>query len=210
MLSGRLRNLGIDCRKSGLLVADEDRPGALAAYAESIGEVVPRTFAVLTAKGAHYYLRQPEGEPLGNGTGRLTGIGVDIRGAGGFVVAPGSVHQTGVVYRPADPEVPVAPAPDWLLTALRAPRAVPPGRGTGAVSTYGRLRGLVATVLAAAPGQRNNTLFWSACRVADLIAAGQVDQAAAVEVLTRAATAVGLGSSEADATIASALREVRS
>jgi hypothetical protein len=208
-LSHGSRNIGIDCGKSLLLVVDGDRPGAFAAYAASVGQVIPATFTVATRKGAHSYLRQPAGAPLGNGTGGLSGYGIDIRGRGGFVVAPGSIHETGVIYTPADPRMPVAATPEWLIAALRpAPAEGASGRRRGrpAVPAYGRLRGVVATVLSAAPGERNNTLYWSACRAAEMVAAGEVDQRGAVEVLTRAGEAIGLGAGEVEATIASGLR----
>jgi hypothetical protein len=207
-LSRGLRNLGVDCGRSGLLVVDEDRPGAFAEFAASIGEVVPETFTVSTSKGAHFYFRQPAGEPHGNGRGALAGRGVDIRGKGGFIVAPPSVHQTGALYMPLDASRPVIPAPAWLVASLRA---VPPGavgrpaplRREG--SAYGRLRGVVAAVLDAKPGERNNTLFWAGCRCAEMVTAGHVDEAVVVDLLTRAGESAGLGPGEVQATIASAL-----
>lgn len=210
-LSRGLRNLGIDCGKSGLLVVDEDVPKAFAEYAASIGMTVPETFAVDTAKGRHWYHQQPEGEPLGNSRGALSGRGIDIRGHGGFVVAPGSIHETGVIYTPVDASMPIAPAPAWLVSALQSvsQQAGYPQQAAGCRgSVYGRLRGVVATVLAAAPGERNTILYWSACRAAEMVAEGAVDEGAAVSALAQAGEAVGLGTSEVRATIASAMRGV--
>jgi len=73
-------------------------------------------------------------------------------------------------------------------------------------SAYGRLRGLVAAVLDAKPGERNNVLFWTACRAAELVAAGQVDEAAAAAALTMAGKSAGLGPGEVTATIASGMK----
>ena len=211
-LSRGLRNLGIDCGKSGLLVVDEDRPGAFESYAASAGHVVPVTFMVITGKGRHVYFRQPPGGLLGNGTGALSGRGMDVRGNGGFVVGPGSVHHTGVRYTPVDVADPVVPAPGWLVGALITPPACAPGhlglRLHG--SPDARLRGLVATVLDAQVGERNNLLHWASCRAAEMIAAGQLDRDVAVDVLARGGEAVGLGPGEVQATIASALRRAAS
>jgi hypothetical protein len=217
-LAGRLRNIGVDTRKSGLLVVDEDQPGAFTAYAASTGQEIPQTFTVATAKGRHFYFRQPGGDPLGNGTGALP-PGIDIRGAG-YVVAPGSVHETGVRYTPIDSAVPVAAAPDWLIAALRAPRPgtsfrQPPGTGR-AVSVPVRLRGVLAVVLDAKPpgpggkppGERNECLYWASCRAAEMVAAGELDQATARRVLTDAGEATGLGSGAVAATIDSAMKRV--
>ncbi len=207
-LSRGPRNLGIDCGKSGLLVIDEDAPGAFGQYGQSIGQVVPVTFTVTTAKGRHVYFRQPPGAPLGNGTGALAGRGIDVRGNGGYVVGPGSVHHTGVRYTPVEVSAAIVPAPGWLVTTLRSPR---PARSRPELprrhgSAQGRLRGAVATVLDAQPGERNNRLHWAACRAAEMIAARQLDQAAAIDALTRAGETVGLGPGEINATITSALR----
>jgi hypothetical protein len=118
-LTRDLRNYGIDTLKSGLLVVDEDRLHAFTEHAASISLVIPETFTVTTAQGRHFYFRQPPGEPLGNGTGTLPD-GIDIRGRG-YVVGPGSVHETGVIYMPGDLATPIAPIPEWLVTVLRSP-----------------------------------------------------------------------------------------
>ena len=202
------RNLGIDCGKSGYLVIDEDTPGAFDQYAHSIGQfVVPVTFTVTTAKGRHVYFRQPPGPPLGNGTGALSGRGIDVRGRGGYVVGPGSVHQTGVLYTPIEVSTAIVPAPSWLISALHTapPERIRPSLARHG-SAQGRLRGAVAAVLDAQPGERNNLLHWAACRAAEMIAAGHLDRATAIDALTEAGEAVGLGAGEVQATIASALK----
>src|SRR5690606_24542765 len=124
---------GVACGPSRLLVVDEDRPGAFAEFADSLGETIPRTLTVTTAKGRHFYFRQPDGVTLGNATGRLAGRGIDIRGRGGYVIGPGSRHETGVVYTPIDPAAPIRPAPAWPIKPRPArPRTqapVPPPHG---------------------------------------------------------------------------------
>ena len=44
--------------------------------------------------GFHYFFRQPVGSLLGNRRGSLPD-GVDVRGAGGWIVAPGSTRPDG-------------------------------------------------------------------------------------------------------------------
>src|SRR6516164_12115 len=82
---------------AGLVVIDCDRhPGGsdgikafnrlLSANGGNLADV-PMT---KTARGgAHLFFRQPPGEPLGNGRGELPD-GIDVRGVGGFVIAPGA------------------------------------------------------------------------------------------------------------------------
>jgi hypothetical protein len=210
MLADGPWNLGVACKMSDLLVIDEDRPGAFAAFAESIGETITRTFTVTTAKGRHFYYRQDQGAPLGNGRGRLAGQGIDVRGGGsgngGYVVGPGSVHVTGVVYTPADSSAPILPVPGWLAEALHpAPRPEPGARRP--VSTFSALKGLVRIVLEATPERdRNTRLFWSSCRAAELVSAGRLDEATATAVLVDAATRIGLPETEARRTVQSAFR----
>jgi Bifunctional DNA primase/polymerase, N-terminal len=215
-LAGGPWNIGIACKQSCLLVVDEDRPGAFAAFAASTGQAVEPTFAVDTAKGRHWYYRQGEGAPLGNSRGRLAGHGIDIRGGGsgngGYVVGPGSVHETGVVYTPVDPALPIQSVPGWLAEALRPVQPPEPSRAAGRPSsTFGTLRGLIRVVLEGVPGvDRNDRLFWASCRAAEMVEAGQVDQPTAEAVLIDAALRAGLrgGEPEARRTVASGLRAV--
>lgn len=81
---------------------------------------LPETLEVITGSGGrHYYFRWPEGVDVRNSAGQL-GPGLDIRGQGGQVIAPGSIHpkhqatyewEGGIT--PDD--IPVAHAPQWLL-----------------------------------------------------------------------------------------------
>lgn len=205
-------NIGIACKQSRLLVVDEDRPGAFAGFAATAGETIEPTFAVTTAKGCHWYYRQGAGAPLGNGRGRLAGLGIDIRGGGagngGYVVGPGSVHATGVTYLPADPSAEIRPLPEWLAQALRPPAPAPPGPGRPA-GTFAALKGLVRVVLEATPeSDRNSRLYWSACRAAGLVAEGRTDEVTVTEVLVDAAARMGLPEAEARRTVASGLKTV--
>jgi hypothetical protein len=51
---------------------------------------------------------------VSNSAGKL-GLGLDIRGEGGYILAPPSVHETGHVYCWSVDCAPMAMAPDWLL-----------------------------------------------------------------------------------------------
>lgn len=67
-----------------------------------------------------------------------------------------------------------------------------------------RLAGLLRTVHTAPHGKRNDTLHWAACRVGEMIAAGEVtDVGQATDALTTVALATGLESSEVRGTIRS-------
>jgi Bifunctional DNA primase/polymerase, N-terminal len=216
-------NLAVACKHSGLVVADDDDHGAVERYAASVGETVPPTFAVNTAKGRHYYFRQDPAAPLGNGEGRLRGLGINIRGGagnGGYVVAPGSVHETGVIYTPVDSSAKILPVPGWLAEALRPVSSTVPARRYAPVplrpgSHAERvLTGLVDKVLHAQPpapgvgGERNNLLFWAACQGFKHVSHGLLTEADVRSSLLEAAIQNGLGHAGALATIDSARRNV--
>lgn len=222
MFSRGLRNPAIPCKANNLLVVDEDDPGAFTAYAESVGQEIPPTFAVSTAKGTHWYWRPPEGVELGNGVGMLKGRGIDVRGTrglGGYVIGPGGVHETGVIYQPVDPDAPILPAPAWLVEALQTKPEPTVRRATtwsgpvqGAGKPYRVLTALVQTVLdapaptATTPGGRNNLLFWAGCRMYEHANHGLFDPAAGRAALLEAARRRGMSDGAAEATLDSAAR----
>ncbi len=76
--------------------------------------------------GAQYFYHEP-GFMIRNSAGKL-GPGIDVRGEGGFVVAPPSIHPSGNEYRWAEGrspwEVKLAPAPAWLIEKLRPKSAI--------------------------------------------------------------------------------------
>ena len=47
--------------------------------------------------GEHYYYRAPKGAAIRNNVGKL-GEGLDLRGVGGYVIAPPSLHISGHPY----------------------------------------------------------------------------------------------------------------
>lgn len=203
------RNIIVACLPSRLLVVDEDVLGGLAAFAASIGESVPETFAIHTSRGPHYYFRPPQGVRLGNATGALKGYGVDVRGGagrfGGYVIGAGSLHASGVIYTPADMDAPILPAPDWLVTALTpAPSALKAAdhraRSRSDQSTTG-VAGLVSWLSRVQEGNRNKSLHWCACRAAE-----QDLGESAFEELVSVAVSIGLDESASRRTVASARR----
>ncbi|WP_078609238.1 bifunctional DNA primase/polymerase [Streptomyces californicus] len=192
-----------------LLVVDSDRHGAIEEAAAAFGHRHESTMRVSTAKGYHDYYWAPASLHLGNGLGQLRGkFDGDVRSGNAYVIGPGSLHATGVLYEVEDPEHPPMYAPAWLLNALHnppappAPRAAPPG----GQRTYGDLLGLVTFVLDSQEGQRNERLFWAACRAFEHAAAGRVAPNAVADALADAATRIGLSDTEARAAIRSAYR----
>ncbi|MEV7090237.1 bifunctional DNA primase/polymerase [Streptomyces sp. NPDC093085] len=158
---------------------------------------LPETVVVLTPSGGrHIWLTGPSNVVVPNSAGRLA-PGIEVRGAGGYLVGPGSVTARGAYRLAAGAEGrPPAPCPRALLRLLTPP---PGPRHAQEAPTRGH--GLVRFVLAAHEGQRNTRLFWAACRAYEH---GFGD--ALTRDLVEAAVRTGLPEHEARATIASAAR----
>jgi hypothetical protein len=106
--------LDIDLRDGG--------PESLATL-ERTGGPLPETAKARTGGGGmHLFFRYPAGERVGNSAGRL-GLGLDVRGEGGYVIVPPSRTQS--AYEWLDRMPPADPT--WLLKCLRAQ---PSGEGT--------------------------------------------------------------------------------
>jgi hypothetical protein len=118
--SGNPRNVGIHCGKSGLLVIDEDAPGAFAKFAADHGVTIPETYTVTTAKGKHYYFADTQAGTLGNREGAFRDYDINVRSGNGYVIAPGSKHASGITYTPNGIHT-VAPLPDWVVEAIQGP-----------------------------------------------------------------------------------------
>ncbi|MEV0592468.1 bifunctional DNA primase/polymerase [Nonomuraea cavernae] len=203
-------NVGIACGPSDLLVIDldlpkpgEHPPAAWAQRGIASGEQVFRhlcaehgqpypddTRTVTTRRGGlHLYFSAPPGRHLGNTSGaRGKGLGwlIDTRGAGGYVVAPGSyvAARDGTGPYTLTRDQPPAPLPDWLTAALIPPPPQPASTTSVAellaglparrLSTYGHaaLTGEIERVTTAPDGGRNRALNLAAWKLGKLIARG--------------------------------------
>ncbi len=202
---------------SGVVVIDVDPPQgdlSLERLMDAAYEL-PETLAVRTGSGGvHLYYLSPK-LPVANTAGRLPGVdlelpGIDLRGNGGYVVAPPSVHVSGSPYVWLEDEVELAPAPSWLQPADDAPvlRSAPVKLAAPGSSTpYGlaALTGELEELRSAPVGTRNHTLNRCAFRLGRLVAGGELSEAEAVATLRREATGRGLTLREVERTITSGL-----
>lgn len=108
---------GIGLATGQLTVIDFDlykNPDALAEFPYNL----PKTRVALTGGGGeHWYYRNTSGQIIRNNSERL-GAGIDVRGTGGYVVAPPSPHMSGRDYEWEDAFVPIAEIPSELVAAL--------------------------------------------------------------------------------------------
>lgn len=233
----------IDLAKIGLLVVDCDapnKPGAADGVAWFEARAASHGFEPETAPGCrtlsggrHFYFRQPSGEPLGNARGSLPPkqeCGIDIRGAGGYVIAAGASLPDGRSYEGRGNLLDALPLPDWLAALLRGDKAerlnekTPPAaerpapapvstRGSDArVAAYAEagVEAELAKVRGAGRGERNIVLNNAALALGGMVASGWITEGDVWAWLEDAASACGLvkddGIRSVRATIRSGLR----
>jgi hypothetical protein len=113
--------------ESDLLVLDVDVPKGPASLKRLTDEhgALPETPQVVTGTGGrHHWFHYPENGAR-NSAGKL-GEGLDTRGAGGYVVAPPSVHpKTGKPYMWVRARIKRASPPAWLLAEPNQNGAAP-------------------------------------------------------------------------------------
>lgn len=143
------------------------------------------------------------------------GAGIDVKSTGGYVVvAPSEIGPSksgpGGSYRwevsPFDVAVPRLPI--WLMTML-APCAPPPRRRPyeGSSGGSGEIDRLAKWVARGAEGERNNRLYWAACRVGEMAKEYKVSPRAAGQTLVSAAVQAGLESGNAVQTVNSGFKK---
>lgn len=213
-------NLGLRTgHASKITVIDDDSEDGAGARALDL----PATVTVVTGSGRrHYYFVSPQTR-LGNSASKLHDR-VDVRGDGGQVVFPGSIHpNTGQPYRwlegHSPEEIEIAQLPACIIQRLQPnervlgasaqsnaacrPPAPPPPQAC--LIAQRRLKKAVAEVANATEGERNHTLNRLAFALGGYVGAGVLDRRAVEEKLFLAARAIDLPEDEAQATIASGL-----
>jgi hypothetical protein len=201
--------------ESGLVVLDVDpRHGGdatLAALVEDQGSLPPGRTVATGGGGMHLYFQHP-GHKVSNDAGRRLGEGLDVRGDGGYVLAPPSRHQSRAVYKLSARGGEIPPMPDWLIERLRVPPPVARPvtnrfhRG-GDTTAWAKaaLQGELARLEQAQPGNRNVTLNRVAFRLGQIIAGGQLDEAEVESMLIDGGLSLGLGEREVVATVHSGM-----
>lgn len=125
-------------QESGLFAVDIDPDDggddSLRALEAQYGPL-PETVESLTGGGGrHLLFRWPDQGDVRNSASGVLGVGIDVRGTGGQIVAAPTIHPNGMPYTweiehdPLD-GIAVADAPGWLLEMLQAdPTATEPRR----------------------------------------------------------------------------------
>jgi hypothetical protein len=95
-------NVGLDVHRSGLVVVDLDpAKGGIESWETVCVEHALEPYATLRSRtgsgGMHLVYRAPLGLTVRNSAEKL-GAGIDVRGRGGYIVLPPSLHPNGTPY----------------------------------------------------------------------------------------------------------------
>jgi hypothetical protein len=181
-----------------VLDVDPQNGGSFEELEELAGVKLPETLTVHSGRGTggqhRYYLH-----PGGALTSRNLPKGIDLKTSTGYCVLPPSKHpETNLPYRwEVRPQVRL---PREIVTLLRVPK--PMRVHAPAVTQPERVENLLKFVEGLRDGQRNEGLFWAACRAVEDNAAEEV-----FTLLVLAAVNVGLTTQEATRTVQSARRQ---
>jgi len=187
-------NIGLHCGASRLVALDFDDPDE-----PLLKELADRAWAInRTASGVHLLFGMGQ-HNLKCSPGGLPPK-VHVRGHGGYIIVPPSVHPSGHIYtwekepnfHTTPPEIPEHVVRYITDKKSRAARSV--------------LETCLESVRAAPEGDRNNTLNACAYRLGKLVAAAHLHEPSVRHALRSAALEAGLDEHEIDPTISSGLR----
>lgn len=207
----------IDMGKSGLIAIDCDGELGLEDWTEVARNRASEAPTVQSPRGGEHVYFKLNGRKLGNSTGSLPPKrvgpsgkmeGLDVRGFGGYVIAPGATMLDGRRYEPNEIGIHhAAEIPDWLIEILEGHRqaqvtAVPMAPGKPVSDERKRLYGEralmeeMASLAAKGVGERNNEAAKIAFRIGQLVGGGCLTEAEAYSHLHNAAASWGISAND--------------
>jgi hypothetical protein len=206
---------------------DETRPDGRATWARLTNQHgAVHTHAHRTPGGGqHLLFKWDATRPITNKEGQLKRSGINVRGEGGYVIAPPSINSDGRAYEIVEPldYFNFTDAPNWLYELVLTPsiseqaqakaeRPFPKSGGrNNRPYAEAALRAETNAVASCTDGNRNNLLNTSAFNLGTLVGAGELSEGEVIGALFDAAVACGLvaddGQRAVMATINSGLSE---
>lgn len=209
-------NVGIATGPPGPTVIDCDGPIGKHEWMKQVDGIGWRSAPWCSTGGGGWHVYFVGDDTIRNRAGWL--LKVDIRGAGGYVCAPPSIHSSGADYWwvHGPDERAVHPLPELVRDALSASARTGPvyantstlrvARSIGSKYAAAALDGELDKVLAAPVGQRNAILVAAAFSLGQLVAVRKLEAGQVVGALLTAASVAGLSVLEASRTITSGMR----
>ena len=204
---------------SGFWALDPDRHGdrdgvrSLAELEEKHG-ALPWTVVQFTPGGGHHRFFGCGPVEVRNSASRVA-VGIDVRGDGGYILVPPSIHPNGGEYRWADgngpDETEIADAPAWLLDLVtkrpEPQRPFNPSMPQPAADRYVEkaFASELAELSGAPEGARNDSLNRSAFALGQFVGAGVLSRHRAESALVSQAVSLGLPHVEAERTVRSGI-----
>jgi hypothetical protein len=202
--------IGVPCTRFSVLDLDLQHAEARA-WLQDNKDRLPATRTHHTRSGGRHLLFRPG---LRCTTG-LIHLHVDTKGEGkGYVIwwpAEGFPVEHPEM---GQPDTPLPPVPEWLVQALApAPRVktdrwVRSRSPLAAMAAKSKIEGAIGFAAAAPEGRRDNSTFWAACRLIELVKEGALTEDEAEEWIIAAAIENGLGEEIGKQKFKSALRRI--
>lgn len=160
--------------------------------------------------GQHLLFKWDASRPITNKEGQLKRSGINVRGEGGYVIAPPSINSEGRSYEIVEPldYFNFAEAPDWLYDLVLTPSISEQAQAKAERSrsenhfsskvresrpyAEAALRAEAHAVASCTDGNRNNQLNTSAFKLGTLVGAGELSEGEVIGALYDAAVAGGL------------------
>jgi len=185
-----------------VLDVDLKHPEAERWYAENCSNI-EFTRKHFTRSGGFHLLFKPD--PRLRCTAGRIALGVDTRGVGGYIV------WWPALGFPVSHRALLAEVPEFIVRAqlpkpepIAIKRALP--HVSGREHARRKLCGLMRALVDAREGERNALTFWVGCRLAEMVAAGEISHGDAIGLGIEAAAHAGLPRAEARGALYSAFR----
>jgi hypothetical protein len=166
-------NIGIATgSESGIVVIDIDTEKggdwSLAELVQDYGSIPDAPEVITGSGGKHIYMRSPQ-EKIRNSAGRL-GIGLDIRGNGGYVCAPPSIHPNSnkYIWKILPDKIELPPFPEWMIDLLTINNHASTKQASDVDDPFAPSYWVAkAEISLRRGGGRNEIGFWLACKLRD-------------------------------------------
>jgi hypothetical protein len=111
-------NIGVMCGEDVVVLDVDKNHGGVELFAQLCDHYggLPRTWTVATGGGGFHYYFKPRTVPMRPGVA-LKASGIELKGWGGYVLAPTSIHKSGRYYEweVSPDDVELADIPDWVI-----------------------------------------------------------------------------------------------